>query len=581
MRVIYRGSLTLACFVALALPAAAGAAPTLPFGHSGRWITDASGRVEVVHGINMVYKLPPYYPAAIGFGDDDASFLHSIGFNAVRVGVIWKALEPQPGVYDDAYLAQIAATVGALARHGVASLLDFHQDLFNEHFEGEGAPDWAVQTGGLPNPSLGFPLNYLANPALEHALDAFFDDAPGPGGVGLQDRFAAAWAHVAAYFRGYPSVLGYELFNEPFPGTLWEPCVVPTGCPGFDGKLNAFYRRVDRAIRAADPHTMVWYEPNVLFNEGIATTVRALGDPHAEFAFHDYCATESTTGSTVGCDVLDDRVFSNALAHVAGTGEAVLETEWGATNDIAYLDDMVTRGDRFMVPWLEWAYCGCDDPTTSGPGAKQAIVLDPSKPPAGSNLVEPTLRALVEPYPQLVAGTPQSWSYTRSTGTFSLQFTTARAGGGDPFGTGSVTEIATPALDYPSGYAAHVTGAAVVSPPGAVVLALASCPGSTRISVTVTPSGPSAGSCEAQLRVTISPRRFRPGRRTTFLVRVMAVMGSYRAPVAGATVRLAGRSTRTGGHGGARIRLTLHGRRFAVAARAPGFVSARATVRAR
>ena len=36
-----------------------------------------------------------------------------------------QALEPQPGVYDDAYLAQIAATVSVLARHGVASLLDF------------------------------------------------------------------------------------------------------------------------------------------------------------------------------------------------------------------------------------------------------------------------------------------------------------------------------------------------------------------------------------------------------------------------------------------------------------------------
>jgi hypothetical protein len=180
-----------------------------------------------------------------------------------------------------------------------------------------------------------------------------------------------------------------------------------------------------------------------------------------------------------------------------------------------------------------------------------------------------------------VAGTPQSWSYARSTATFSLQFTTARAGGGNAFGTGSLSEIATPELDYPSGYAAHVTGAAVVSPPGAVVLALATCPGSTRISVTVTPSGPSAGSCEARLRVTISPRRFRPGRRTTFLVRVMAVLGSYRALVPGATVRLAGRSARTGGHGGVRIRLTPQARSLVVRARASGFLGARASVRAR
>src|ERR1700726_1283727 len=97
---LFRGLALLApAFAVLALAAPAVAAPALPLGPAGRWITDASGRVVVVHGINMVYKLPPYYPAAAGFSDDDAAFLHSIGFNAVRVGVIWKALEPKPGAY--------------------------------------------------------------------------------------------------------------------------------------------------------------------------------------------------------------------------------------------------------------------------------------------------------------------------------------------------------------------------------------------------------------------------------------------------------------------------------------------------
>ncbi len=71
--------------------------PALPLGHAGRWITDAQGRVLVLHGINMVYKLAPFYPSAAGFSDDDAAFLARIGFNAVRVGVLWEALEPSPG----------------------------------------------------------------------------------------------------------------------------------------------------------------------------------------------------------------------------------------------------------------------------------------------------------------------------------------------------------------------------------------------------------------------------------------------------------------------------------------------------
>ena len=62
-------------------------------GHRGRWLVDAYGRVVILHGVNMVVKLPPYDPAVLGFGDDDAAFLASEGFNTVRLGIIYKALE--------------------------------------------------------------------------------------------------------------------------------------------------------------------------------------------------------------------------------------------------------------------------------------------------------------------------------------------------------------------------------------------------------------------------------------------------------------------------------------------------------
>src|SRR5205085_7338626 len=106
-----------ASVLAAASASVAQAVPRLPPSHAGRWITDSGGRVVIVHGTNMVYKLPPYYPSAAGFGADDAAFLQRIGFNAVRVGVIWKAVEPRPGEFDGAYLGQVAATVKALAAH--------------------------------------------------------------------------------------------------------------------------------------------------------------------------------------------------------------------------------------------------------------------------------------------------------------------------------------------------------------------------------------------------------------------------------------------------------------------------------
>ena len=46
-------------------------------------------------------------------------------------------------------------------------------------------------------------------------------------------------------------------------------------------------------------------------------------------------------------------------------------TEFGATNLAAISTAWSRARDRFMVPWLEWAYCGCHDPTTSGPGTSR------------------------------------------------------------------------------------------------------------------------------------------------------------------------------------------------------------------
>ena len=234
---------------------AADAGPTAPLNHSGRWITDAKGRVAILHGVNMVNKQPPYAPSAQGFGDDDAAFLQRNGFDAVRLGLIYKAIEPTPGAYDDGYLNDIAATEADLARHGVFSQLDFHQDMYNERFQGEGWPDWAVQDDGVPNvPQAGFPGNYFLNGALIRAFDNFWANSPGPGGVGLQDRYAAAWAHVASRFASARHTLGFDLMNEPWPGTPWTTCFVPGGCPAFDtGSLLPFYKRVIAADQKRRP----------------------------------------------------------------------------------------------------------------------------------------------------------------------------------------------------------------------------------------------------------------------------------------------------------------------------------------
>jgi endoglycosylceramidase len=465
-------------------PAVPGGPPAMPIAHAGTWLTDATGRVVVLHGLNQVYKVPPYEPSADGFDDDDAAFLGANGFNAMRVGVIWAAVEPQPGVYNDTYLASVAQTVQTLAAHGVLSLLDSHQDLYNEVFQGEGAPPWAVKDGGLPNPQLGFPGNYFLNPAENAAWSAFWRNAPAPDGVGLQDHYGATWAHIATYFRRNPGVFGYEILNEPWPGPVWPPCVNPVvGCIQNDAKLRTLYNRVLPAIRNADSTTMVYFEPNLLFDEGIHTDVGTVADPNTAFSFHDYCAIESELHKDITCSQQDQAVFNNARRYAAIHHVPVLLTEFGATNDLANIAGVLQRADADRVGWLEWAYTGNDK--TSSSSTDQALVYNPALPPTGSNVNMPKLAVLAAPYPQVVAGTPTSWSFT--SGTFRLSYSTARADGQGSFSPGAQTLVSVPPVEYPSGYHATVTGGQVVSPPGAPVLTVVAAAGADSVDVVVTP----------------------------------------------------------------------------------------------
>lgn len=121
-----------------------------PLGQSGRWFTDGDGRAFLTQGSNIVYKHDPYTPEAGGFNEDDADWLVQQGFDSMRVGIIWKAVEPEPGEYNDKYLDSIARTISMLTERGIAVLVDAHQDMYNEKFEGEFAPDWAVIDDGVP-----------------------------------------------------------------------------------------------------------------------------------------------------------------------------------------------------------------------------------------------------------------------------------------------------------------------------------------------------------------------------------------------------------------------------------------------
>ena len=207
--------------------------------------------------------MAPFGASASGFSADDAAFLAANGFNAVRLGVIWAGVEPEPGVFDTAYIDSIQQTVQTLANHGIYTILDFHQDEYSGAYGGEGAPAWAAQSGGLPNTSLSFPINEFVDPAETHAWDAFWSNAQAPNALGLEDDYSQMLETVASDFTGNTDVLGYEVMNEPYPGSQAVPTLL--GSPFFDTEeLTPFYNQAASAIRAVDPSTTIFYEPNII-----------------------------------------------------------------------------------------------------------------------------------------------------------------------------------------------------------------------------------------------------------------------------------------------------------------------------
>jgi len=465
---------------------------TAPLSNDGRWVVDARGRVVVLHGVNMVYKRPPYDPAVTGFGADDAQFLASHGFNNVRLGTIYEAVEPQPGVYDDAYLDRIAAIQRMLAQRRIFTQLDFHQDLYNERFSGEGFPDWAVIDDGLPaEPLTGFPGSYLTSPGLSRAFDNLWANRPAPDGIGLQDHYAAAWRHVAQRFEGEPYLMGYDLFNEPWPGSDWPTCANVDGCPAFEqNKLAPMQQKSIDAIRQVDRNGMVWYEPVVISQFGTKYHHPDTGDPHAGMSFHVYCLGEAIGDIPIpgvvdtSCEALEEMSIKNAIERANLNGDTLLLSEFGATAEPETIRRMVERADRHMVSWQWWHYCGCDDPTTAGPGDEQAIVSDPSKPPAGDNVFGDKLALIERPYPQVVAGTPTGWSFDSASKVFELEYSTTAPSGRRLRGRVK-TAVYLPQTHYPGGYRVVVQGANVRSNPGSDLLVLQRTKKAQEVSVTV------------------------------------------------------------------------------------------------
>ena len=403
----------------------------LSVGTNGDWLTNSDGQVVILHGLNDVYKVGSGEPSADGFSNDDAAFLAANGFNAVRVGIIWSDLEPEPGVFDASYLNSVEQTVQTLGNHGIYSIIDFHQDAYSSAFGGEGAPAWATETNGASNVSLPFPYNEFFNPAETQAWDSFWSNADAPNGLGLEDNYSQMLEYVANAFNGNPDVAGFELMNEPSPGS--ETLGTLFGSPFFDTQeLNPFYDQGADAIRAVDPSTPIFYEPNVLSSAGVPTQLGTVDATGTVFSFHDYCEFDL---GPLGCIPNVGTIADNAVNYADAQGIPAFMTEFGASSDQTGIGASMNAADQHLIGWTEWAYSSQGDiSTTASPPSSESLVFNPADPLTGANVNTANLDTLAEPYPQVVSGTPDSYSFDN--GTFQFSYSTA-----EPDGVGSYPDL--------------------------------------------------------------------------------------------------------------------------------------------
>ncbi len=520
-----------------ALSASTGSATSGPVGPlrapGGPLLVDRFGRTVLLHGVDLVYKIPPYEVEVSGSGRNvltpaEAERMASLGFDVVRLGIIWKGLEPghdpindpsicTPGKPSlsaadqfnakvfDAYVDRLEATVALLGHYGIYSLLDMHQDVYNEVFAGEGAPDWAVCTDGItPQPQhnvQNWSVNYTG-PGVSQAYGHFWDnDVVGD----LQGAFDTVWTRVAERFRNNPWVVGYDPFNEPYgPGLGTQP-----DNPAFDAELECFYtgrahpglnqdgQRVQCPVddpaegliprlESADPNHLVAYEGNYSTDSGVPNHIGAMAYPRLILNFHDYCFLHVPNGpeppnfATV-CGPLEKFVFAqhaqeraNDRSSAQPEGPGWLLTEFGASTDTADLARITADANANLVGWIYWQWINYDDPTGSHSSA-----LWPARPQTAAQL-----HVLAETYASAIAGTPTSMTFDPTTGAFALRYRS------DPRITEPTVIVVPDSTHYPHGYCLRVSGAHETSRPGAPRIDLRNGSSPADVSVSVT-----AGSC--------------------------------------------------------------------------------------
>lgn len=328
-------------------------------------LIDSSGAVFIPHGINMVCKDSKHN--YIGdYSENDFAWLKEKGFNLIRLGLIWDGCEPEPYKYDTEYFKKIDSIIEKAAAVGIPVFLDMHQDLYGAKFE-DGAPLWATMDNGEEHIRTElWSESYLMSRAVQCSFDNFWNNAKANDGVGIKDHYIDLWKFIADRYKDNPFVIGYDVINEPFPGTpglmvagtlmefakengvsdiseITNPEVLmeligaiePITKDFEENTLNTFYNELCEAIRSIDSETIFMFESNYFANAGIPSHVEPAKDsngvlyPHQIYAPHGYDILVDTEDYSVGGTERVDMIFMALGETIKRLPVPTLIGEWG------------------------------------------------------------------------------------------------------------------------------------------------------------------------------------------------------------------------------------------------------------
>ncbi len=252
--------------------------------------------------------------------EEDIRFIKAAGFNTVRVPLHWRLfVEPGNGGadrFDGQGWTLLDRLVAWCKEHGLRVIIDLHA-----------AP--GGQTGVNHDDGTGFPLTFYVPRHRQLTI--------------------ALWRALAAHYRDEPTILGYDLLNEPISPYSDETYLNP--------RLEPFYREIVAAIRSVDPNHVV-----LLAGAQWSTSFAVFGRPfdsNAVYTYHKFWASPTR-------DSLQSYLnFSNRWnvpLLIGETGE--LTNDWNETFRRLH--------ERFGIGWCFWSYKNLDS---------EATVVSIEKPP--------------------------------------------------------------------------------------------------------------------------------------------------------------------------------------------------------